>query len=818
MHRFRMRILHCAATITLATVGGLTAIEPAQAQAQASREFNIPAGSLGSAIARLGRQAGTMVTVDPALVRGRRTTGLRGNYTAEQALNALLANSGLTVRADGRGGFILTAGPAATPRRTANARPSRRAPVVPAAASLDPEVHEVDTIVVSGQKIERTLLDTQASVGVVTREDILNKDLTSFREAFRTMANVMSGDWLDSGFVIRGINSEGLTPGSPLATTYIDGAEQTTNGARRGARGLWDVEQVEVFRGPQSTLTGRAALAGAIYINTRDPQYEYDAAARLSLGEIGTREAAAAFGGPIVDNILAFRVAAEFQRRDTETSYPGYEAFKRYDTLTEDKYYQLRGKLRLDPLPGLTATLSHAYSYDSPAYDDVGGPGFGWSYSDRRGDTNLPYYQDVRETKNHSSAARIAYSLNPELTLSSITSLVNTKTIRDSVNAGTPGQIYATEGAFDERLFTQELRLNYDGPNGLRAVAGLYYNFSRTLQDRIITTPSSGGRRDDTNTIDRRRNYAIFGEISVPVIRNVSLIVGGRLDYTHMTYDSNFARTFLNPALTGSTTVYTLDNKETVFLPKAGIDVTLSQDTKLGLAVQTGWRPGGAERDTLGIVSDFGPEKSITYEGSLRHQFSGRGTVSLNAFYTDWKDQQVRFDNINPDGSISRRFTNAGKARIYGGELEGRYTVARDISTFASVGYVNSRFTDFVAADLGDFTGLSLPQSPDWTAAAGIDYRPKTGFFVGADAKYTGSFIARDMQSAPVDKAGDYLVVNVRAGYSLDNISLMIFAENLFNEQYFTYRNRIDYGAGPRDLYGTMGRSRIIGVTAQARF
>ncbi|MFT3965388.1 MAG: TonB-dependent receptor, partial [Sphingobium sp.] len=798
MHDFRTRILRGAAAIALIATGGFIGARSAQAQseAQALRSFDISAGSLGSAIARLGRQADIMVTVDPVLVRGRHATGLRGSYTPEQALNALLANSGLTARADGKGGFIVVGAPSAT-RQTVTSRSSRpaSAAVVRATDTEPAQTQEGEAIVVTGQKIQRTLLDTQASVGVVTREDILTKDLTSFREAFRMMANVMSGDWLDSGFVIRGINSEGLVPGSPLATTYVDGAEQTANGARRGARGLWDVEQVEVFRGPQSTLTGRAALAGAVYVNTRDPQYDYDAAARLSSGELGTREAAVAFGGPVVDDLVAVRFAAEYQHRDSETSYPDYASFDRYGALVEDKYYQLRGKLRLDPFPGLTATFSHAYSFDSPAYDDVGGPGFGWRYSDRRGDTNLPYYQEVRETRNHSSAARIAYNVTPEITLSSITSLVNTNTVRDSVNAGTAGQTYVLEGNYRERLFTQELRFNYDGVDGLRAVMGLYYNYSRNLSTRILTTPSSGGRTDDTVGLDRRRNYAFFGEVTVPVLKNVSLIAGGRLDYTKLDYASDFVRTFANPALPGATTIYTLGNKETIFLPKAGIDITLSPETKLGFVVQTGWRPGGADRDAQGIVSDFGPEKSITYEGSLRHDLDGRGTVSLNIFYTDWKDQQVRFDYVNPDGSLSRRFANAGKARIYGGEFEGRYRLARDLSTFASIGYINSRFTDFVAADLGDFTGLSLPQSPDWTVAAGLDYRPGSGFFAGGDAKYTGAFIARDMQNAPVDKAGDYLIVNARMGYAFDGLSLMLYAENLFNEQYFTYRNRIDYGA-----------------------
>ncbi|HET9397048.1 MAG TPA: TonB-dependent receptor plug domain-containing protein, partial [Nitrospiraceae bacterium] len=248
MHALRKFWVTGAAVLTFVSVS---------AHAQAARSFDIPAGHLGTAVARLGQQADVMITADPQLLRGLRTAGLRGEYTPEQALNALLIRNHLIAQPDGQGGFIVAAAPA--PRRPAVA---------------DEPVSEVT---VTGQKIRRTLLDTQSSVGVVTAEDIETKDLTTFREAFKTMANVMGGDWLDSGFVIRGVNSEGLTSGAPLASLYIDGAAQTKMGTRRGSRGLWDVEQVEVYRGPQSTLSGRAALAGAVYISTRDPSHDSDA-------------------------------------------------------------------------------------------------------------------------------------------------------------------------------------------------------------------------------------------------------------------------------------------------------------------------------------------------------------------------------------------------------------------------------------------------------------------------------------------------------------------------------------------------------------
>ena len=143
-------------------------------------------------------------------------------------------------------------------------------------------------------------------------------------DVFRQMANVNRADWIDSGIVLRGINSEGVggPSGSPLATTYVDGVPQTQNGARRGVNGTWDLQQVEVWRGPQSTIVGRNALAGAIQVKSNDPTMKWETAARLGFGTDTFNNQAVMVSGPIVDDKLAFRIAAEQQSRHGDVSYP----------------------------------------------------------------------------------------------------------------------------------------------------------------------------------------------------------------------------------------------------------------------------------------------------------------------------------------------------------------------------------------------------------------------------------------------------------------------------------------------------------------
>jgi len=139
----------------------------------------------------------------------------------------------------------------------------------------------VPGIVVEGEKVLRTLRDTTTSTGVVTGEEIKDRQIQDLQEALNSTPNVLAneGSRGNSGFVIRGLNSEGLTQNqsasaASLVSVVIDGASQNPEATRRGARSLWDVEQVEILRGPQSTLQARNSLAGTVFVKTNDPVYK----------------------------------------------------------------------------------------------------------------------------------------------------------------------------------------------------------------------------------------------------------------------------------------------------------------------------------------------------------------------------------------------------------------------------------------------------------------------------------------------------------------------------------------------------------------
>ncbi|NJM36152.1 MAG: TonB-dependent receptor plug domain-containing protein [Rhodomicrobium sp.] len=161
----------------------------------------------------------------------------------------------------------------------------------------------LEGIVIEGEKIPREFVDTFSSVGVVTAEDIETYKVDDLRDSFNLEANVRwnEGDRGNSGIVIRGLNSDGLTGtnNSPLTSVIIDGATQSKEAAKRGTRGTWDVKQIEIFRGPQSTLQGRNSLAGAIIIETNDPTYNWEVGGQGTLGDYERKDGAFFVSGPI---------------------------------------------------------------------------------------------------------------------------------------------------------------------------------------------------------------------------------------------------------------------------------------------------------------------------------------------------------------------------------------------------------------------------------------------------------------------------------------------------------------------------------------
>lgn len=803
----KLKAMRGVAAGVILSAGGLALSMPGQALAQTARtqQIDIADGPLGAAVAQLGRRNGVMIVFDPALVRGKNSTGLRGAYSVAEALDRLLVGSGIAASPDGRGGFTLVRASVQTDQE------DRAAP--PSTGDVQAVLPE---IVVYGARETGLLNETASSVGVITGAAIDDGQIRTTQDAFRRLGNVMDSAFTNSGFVIRGVSSEGFTPaGAPTGSLYVDGVLQTRYGARFGARNLWDTEQVEVYRGPQSTLSGRAATAGAIYIKTRDPVFTHEVEVSGLVGNRDLQGGAFTVNLPIVSDQVALRIAGALQSQRTDVRYPDYEKYNNLADFETDRSGTVRAKLLVAPnaMPDTRVLLSYSYSDDRPN-ERLIFENDRFTLKDRRGDGynfggfTLDTFAEYRRIKVHNLGLELTHDVSDALRLTSQTGYTYGTTYRLSVDAGEPGVPDGMRGEVDDSLLSQEIRLNYTSDR-LKWVAGVFGSRQTFDSDlTLVSTPFATVL--DEIFIRDTDNLALFGEATVEVAPTWRLTLGGRVDYLTETTTEVSDSIFV-----GAPQTFDNDNTfdETNFVPKIGFVKDLAAGQRAGFTYAQGFRTGGfyLDRDT-GENVYYGPEAVRNYEAFYKGRtLDGRLSVTASLFYTKYTDQQVEFapDSTRPSNTVVE---NAASSRSWGLEIEPTFQVNEQVSLFASLGYLNSRFQDFQTSAFGDMSGEEFPDAPKLNLAFGGRYESASGFFVGGDAKYTSDYTARFGEGAP-DTIESRVLVNAQAGFDNGRWELTVFAENLFDHDYLAFADR-----DAASVYGQAGPRRTFGVSVAAKF
>lgn len=696
-------------------------------------------------------------------------------------------------------------------------------------------VEQLETITVTGEKTDRSLQKTTSSVGVLTTQDIEDSTMIDINDAFDRIVNVSTA-FGGEGFSIRGLSfgtvAGGNTTGSALGSMYIDGAYIPGPGIRVGQKQLWDVEQIEIFRGSQSTTRGRNALAGAVNVRTKNPSFEWTAHTRVSYDSLDSPRYSAAFGGPLIDDVFAFRFAVDHQRSDGYIENP---------TLNDDAYggnknTLFRGKLLFQPTASddLSAliTLSHS---ENNAGDDVvatfdpsGNP---ISPFERKVYSNIPGFENVDQDI---LSLALKLPISSAFRLQSETSYNRNEYQRqDDDDQGSGGDANKRNRNTLTKIFTQELRVHFDWNRFRGHIGGYYFNQNRdeesifagsidpnTLVNNIARFyPNPFLLSRDASFDVKITNWAAFGELEFEINKLLTVFGGLRYDYEEQDI-KNFQQvksvsTLPDPATIADPTeaffvaffndsvqsslepVNNVSQAEfSALLPKIGLTINLLKDLSTSFTYQLGYRAGGTDL-TAGPVNTFDPEFTTNYEFALRSLwFDKRLSFNANFFYTDWVDQQV----IVPDfefglgpGALLRRITkNAGKSELMGFEVEMNARLPHGLDVFAGIGHVQTKFKEFIILeDQVDFSGNSFPYSPEWTASAGFVKRWHEGllkgFILASDITYQDKSFDFPGNELVVD---EFIIVNARLGYEAEYFTASLFARNIFDEKYIT-RNQL---------------------------
>lgn len=647
---------------------------------------------------------------------------------------------------------------------------------------------EIAPITVTGEKINRTLEQTQSSVVVVTDKQLREKEDHNLIDVFARTPGVynQSGNenWGIRGVPVSGFDDQGPATLNGAVSVFVDGAVQPNRALTLSPMPLWDVEQVEVFLGPQSTTQGRNSLAGAVVIQTKNPTFEPSFSAQTNVGNYNERGGAVAGGGSIVDDKIAGRIAVDYQEGDgyIDNVFTG-------DDANPTRAANARGKLLILPNDDLDVLLTYAHGESRKGDNSV-----------MRENDRIRYYKMTSNTKAYDKlkqdtvSAKVDYRLDDNWSITSLTA--NTDSDYDARldfdQSATANRVVQRKQYGD--LFSQELRLNYNSDT-VKSFVGAYYGHNtNNFHDRLLNNNALSGTVKGDTTIE---NNAVFGEVDWTFAPRWTLITG--LRYDHETNDTDIeVDDFSSPGK--------VKKSFDAVLPKLGVDYELATDQYVGFMVQKGYRGGGVNVRAGGGHEDYDPEYTTNYELSYRGSFFDKSLrTRANLYYTDWKDQQV--SALDPNTEFLHVF-NAGSSDIKGLEVFVEKDFSEQLTLTAGASVTDGKYKDFVTGDGRDMSGEDFLYSPKYKMSLGGTYRWNDRLTLNTDVVYQSTAPSEyefdDAGQVTGERRSDnYWLANFNAEYKITkNVAVSGYVKNAFDKEYVT-NNRsgdiIDVGA-PRTV------------------
>ncbi|WP_067733056.1 TonB-dependent receptor [Novosphingobium naphthalenivorans] len=748
------------------------------------------------------------------------------------------------------------------------------APIASAHAQESPSAPEAAAspaeIVVTAQRREERLQDVPISVTALSQDFLESRQITSIDNIGSLAPNIKitSPPGLGSAAQIAIRGSVTINPAlywEPAVALYLDGVYI---GKTQGAVfDVADLARVEVLRGPQGTLYGRNALAGAVNLVTTPPKGEWRGQLRATAGNYSARSLRGSLDLPAFGP-FSVKLSGSINRRAGMIDVIGnpLPAVVLAQPPQADKLQGLhsdsfRAAVRFAPSADFTADYAYDYSKtDQPArYGQLTRIAPGGIF-----DPASPYYvaafpanlyveQDRQNTAAINAVSRdrsrveghaltLEWTPADAMTVKSITAYRTLRTYQAGDYDGTPLPIVQA-GAFGRyHAFSQELQiLGSSGP--LRYVAGLYYFSDKGSSETDLSLgPQAFGYVTNYNWYRfRTHNGAAYAQIDYDITDRITLT--GGLRYTKEKKRLDRESTAISPVTAvvipdGTTASKTFDN----FSPTVILAYKPSGNLNLYAKYAQGFKSGGfnAEAQTVAAtVTPFRPEKMDSFEvGAKAQMFDRRLTVNTALFYNRSSDIQLaRFAGGTALGTV---ITNAGRANVWGIEIDAMARPTGRLTLRATYGYLHARYGRF--EDYDEFTGTVhdvgndrvFPLAPKNTASGSVDWIAwQNGDGVqlrtAVDADYSDGYYLYPYsrnplagQSAINNRADSRLLINGRISLGglkqgRGEMELALWGRNLTNRKYV--QSTLDLGAqlgGLRLSY--YGDPRTYGIEAIVRW
>ncbi|MEI9988590.1 MAG: TonB-dependent receptor [Rhizomicrobium sp.] len=701
----------------------------------------------------------------------------------------------------------------------------------PAPAAASPG-EQLETVIVTAQKREQNLQDVPIAITALTTEQLQERHINNTKDLTGVVPGlqIKAGDASASPQIyLRGVGSNDFNPTSNNSVgIYVDGVYLGSPLSQMAQ--FYDLERVEVLKGPQGTLFGRNTTAGAISVVSKGPTRDFETDASVEYGNYNSVVLEGGIGGPISDE-LAFRVAGTFDRNDgyTLNTYTGNRVnninrwagraellYTPSDDLnilfqvhnSENSSGSIKGQMR--PLDPHTAAATGADGLCKPGYYYSGQCTNALGYADLDGSPFVGAY-DLDGNDNVTSiggSATANWDLG-EVSLVSITAVeLTTRNNWEDTDDSPLNQLEINYLARDNE-YSEELRLQSNTDQPLTWVAGLYYGYDHLNTNSNIdyydTVWLGYPYSQNTNT------YAIFGQADYKITDKLTVTGGFRYSYDHKSFDYSSNYNF------GALDLFTTNQKKGFGGPSArfGLNYEFEPDQRVYATYNRGYKSGGFFGGYAGDLSQVAPYQNETvnaYEVGYKGMFLD-DTLRFNAaaFYYDYQDMQVytMVQETGPLGPVDEQvLDNAGAAEIYGAEFEVEARPIKNLTLNAGVALLHARYTQYRSAlASSDYTGNTLPSSPEFSFTAQANYvadlNNGDALLFEADSTYRTKQFSDTADTTRL-ASGPVFLLNGEIGYRFpgQKVELGVWGRNVLNKIYFEKANSMAGDGFDALIYG----------------
>lgn len=611
----------------------------------------------------------------------------------------------------------------------------------------------IEEVLVTAQRRVTDMQTTAVAVTALSSEALQAKSIDDVEDlGLLTPSMHVSLYQGEAQIYIRGIGYSGIIGGSDSSTAlHQDGVYLSRSSAAVPA--FFDVDRVEVVRGPQGTLYGRNATGGSLNVITKGGTDEFAVETSMLVGDFDRYRVFGAVSGPVADGRVRYRLAAQFEDQDgfTTLERPGAPGGAR--DVEDTHEYMLRGTLEFDPSDNVSVVLKGDY-YEADDRNSV------WLFFNPGTGTN-PFFRDYLQGRGGflpqdplsrrqdsdlthfnrpiiwGATARVDWDLG-DYTLTSLTGYKHTrpKNRNDLDATGAFGVDQLREEDHDQ--FSQEFQLASPGGRRFDWIVGLYYfqeendvrnEYFLPFIDEQFGLPSNDACcLLQLNGYSETQALALFGEGTLQLTENLDLVVGMRYSDESRDGDNQVRLLdFPSPVLDN---VAAFDEASfDDFTPKVGLNLHLNEALFLYGSVSQGFKSGGFN---IGSYQNtpFDPEQITAYEFGLKSDLADdRLRLNAAAFYYDYQDYQ--FQDVENNNTVIR---NAAEADVLGLELEGVAALGRGLTLDFGVTWLDAEFANFMAIDpkapqlgLQNLDGNRMPRAPELKLALGAEYALRAG-------------------------------------------------------------------------------------------